>query len=269
MRWFEIALVLLTLITGLVWLVDKLWWRKARAARAGLLDEKEPLIVDYSRAFFPVLAIVLGLRSFVAEPFRIPSSSMMPSLLVGDFILVNKFAYGLRLPVNNAKVVPLGEPKRGDVVVFRPPHHPDEDWIKRIVGLPGDTIAYRDDTVYINGQPLQYRKVGAYIGAGPGREASGATLLTEDLPGRPHPVLERNGTPYFLQGEGEWKVPPGQYFVMGDNRDNSEDSRFWPEDAHFLPEENLRGKAFLIWLNCSNWFCRDSFDASRIGDRIQ
>ncbi len=267
MRWFEIALVVLTLFSGLVWLVDKLWWRKARAARAGLLEDKEPLIVDYSRAFFPVLAIVLGLRSFVAEPFRIPSSSMMPSLLIGDFILVNKFAYGLRLPITNTKFLPLGEPKRGDVVVFRPPHHPDEDWIKRIIGLPGDTVAYRDNTVYINGQPLQYRKVGIYAGTGQGMEASGATLLTEELPGRPHPVLEREDMPYFLQGEGEWKVPPGQYFVMGDNRDNSEDSRFWPQGAHFLPEQNLRGKAFLIWMHWDR--SAGGVDFHRIGDRIQ
>ena len=267
MRWFEIALVVLTLLTGQVWLVDKLWWRKARAARAGLLEDKEPLIVDYSRAFFPVLAIVLGLRSFVAEPFRIPSSSMMPSLLIGDFILVNKFAYGLRLPITNTKFLPLGEPKRGDVVVFRPPHHPDEDWIKRIIGLPGDTVAYRDNTVYINGQPLQYRKVGIYAGTGQGMEASGATLLTEELPGRPHPVLEREDMPYFLQGEGEWKVPPGQYFVMGDNRDNSEDSRFWPQGAHFLPEQNLRGKAFLIWMHWDG--SAGGVDFHRIGDSIQ
>ena len=265
MRWFEIALVVLTLFSGLVWLVDKLWWRKARAARAGLLDDKEPLVVDYARAFFPVLAIVLGLRSFVAEPFRIPSSSMMPSLLIGDFILVNKFAYGLRLPITNTKFLPLGEPRRGDVVVFRPPHHPDEDWIKRIIGLPGDTVAYRDNTVYINGQPLQYRKVGIYAGTGQGMEASGATLLTEELPGRPHPVLEREDMPYFLQGEGEWKVPPGQYFVMGDNRDRSDDSRFWGT----LPESQLRGRAFLIWLNCEGWFCTGNFDVSRIGNRIQ
>jgi len=267
MRWFEIALVVLTLFTGLVWLVDKLWWRKARSARAGLLDAREPVLVDYSRAFFPVLALVLGLRSFIAEPFRIPSSSMMPSLLVGDFILVNKFAYGLRLPITNAKFLPLGEPKRGDVVVFRPPHHPDEDWIKRIIGLPGDTVAYRDNTVYINGQPVQYRKIGTYTGTGQSSEASGAILLTEDLPGRSHPVLEREDMPYFLQGEGEWKVPPGQYFVMGDNRDNSEDSRFWPEGAHFLPERNLRGKAFLIWMHWDR--SAGGVDFHRIGDRIQ
>ena len=124
MIWFETILVVLTLGTGLVWLLDKLFLAKRRAARAGLLDTKEPLLIDYSRAFFPVLAAVLFLRSFVAEPFRIPSSSMMPSLLIGDFILVNKFAYGLRLPITNKKFVSIGEPRRGDVVVFRPPHHP-------------------------------------------------------------------------------------------------------------------------------------------------
>src|SRR6476619_4894631 len=150
MVWFETILVVLILLTGIIWLGDKLFFAKRRKLEAGLIEPKEPLLVDYSKAFFPVLAVVLGLRSFVAEPFRIPSSSMMPSLLIGDFILVNKFAYGLRLPITNTKFLPLGEPKRGDVVVFRPPHHPDEDWIKRIIGLPGDTIAYRDNTVYIN-----------------------------------------------------------------------------------------------------------------------
>ena len=153
MVWFETALVVLTFFTGIVWLLDRLFFAKRRAARAGLLEAKEPVVVDYSRAFFPVLAVVLILRSFVAEPFRIPSSSMMPSLLIGDFILVNKFAYGLRLPINNHKVIEVGEPERGDVVVFRPPHHPDQDWIKRVIGLPGDTVAYRDNTVYVNGEP--------------------------------------------------------------------------------------------------------------------
>ena len=130
---------------------------------------QEPVLVDYSRAFFPVLAIVLVLRSFVAEPFRIPSSSMMPTLLIGDFILVNKFAYGLRLPINNKKFVAIGEPERGDVVVFRPPHHPDQDWIKRVIGLPGDTIAYRDNTVFVNGVPLKYQQIGELCRQGAGR----------------------------------------------------------------------------------------------------
>ena len=262
MRWFEIALVALTLFTGVVWLLDKLFLAKRRADRAGLLEPREPVVVDYAKAFFPVLAVVLGLRSFVAEPFRIPSSSMMPSLLIGDFILVNKFAYGLRLPITNQKFIAIDDPKRGDVVVFKPPQHPDQDWIKRVIGLPGDTIAYHDDTVFVNGKPLRYQIVGRFIGKGQGMEMTGARLLTEDLPGRPHPVLERDDTPFFIQGEGQWTVPPGNYFVMGDNRDNSEDSRFWG----FLPEADLRGKAFLIWMSWDR--SAGGVDFNRIGSRI-
>lgn len=261
MRWFEIALVVLTLFTGLVWLLDKLVLAKRRAARQGLLDDgKEPVVVDYSKAFFPVLAVVLILRSFVAEPFRIPSNSMMPTLLTGDFILVNKFTYGLRLPINNHKFIALGEPERGDVVVFRPPHHPEQDWIKRVVGLPGDRVSYHDNQVTVNGQLLPYVPVGVYQGKGNGTEMTGAEELREDLLGREHSVLERTNMPYLDQGEGEWVVPPGHYFVMGDNRDNSEDSRYWG----FLPEGNLRGKAFLIWMNIDG-----GVDTSRIGTRIK
>src|SRR5688500_18568217 len=209
MKWFEIALVALTLASGLVWLLDRWFFARRRAERAGLVEPKEPMVVDYSRAFFPVLAVVLVLRSFVAEPFRIPSSSMMPSLLIGDFILVNKFAYGLRLPITNRKFVEIGEPQRGDVAVFRPPHHPDQDWIKRVIGLPGDTVAYRDNTVYVNGKPFRYRDEGRYAGKGRGIDMTGAHLLIEQLPGNPHPILERDDQPYCAQGEGEWTVPEG------------------------------------------------------------
>ncbi|WP_133479955.1 signal peptidase I [Cognatilysobacter segetis] len=265
MRWFEIILVALTLVSALIWLADKLFLARRRAAREGLLEAgDEPLLVDYAKSFFPVLAAVLVLRSFVAEPFRIPSNSMMPTLLTGDFILVNKFSYGLRLPITNAKVVPIGEPNRGDVVVFKPPHHPEQDWIKRIIGLPGDRIAYRDHQLFLNGQPVQVQPVGVYQGVGNGAEMTGAEEMTEALPTRPHRVLERTDL-IRADGQGEWVVPPAHYFVMGDNRDNSEDSRYWG----FLPEANLRGKAFLIWLNCEGWFCSGAFDASRIGNTIQ
>lgn len=264
MRWFEIILVVLTLLTGLIWLLDKLFLARARAARSGLLEVREPIVVDYARAFFPVLAAVLVLRSFVAEPFRIPSSSMMPSLLIGDFILVNKFSYGLRLPITNDVFVRIGRPGRGDVAVFRPPHHPEQDWIKRVVGLPGDTIGYRNHALTINGKPVAYRRIGNYVGSGPGADMTGALLSAEELPGRPHPMLSRLDGAFAIQGDGEWKIPEGQYFVMGDNRDNSEDSRFWG----FLPEKNLRGKAFVIWLNCAGWLCKDSFEPGRIGSRI-
>jgi signal peptidase I len=262
MRWFEIALVVLTLFTGAVWLLDKLFLSKRRFAREGLVEAREPVVVDYSKAFFPVLAIVLILRSFVAEPFRIPSSSMMPSLLIGDFILVNKFAYGLRLPITNQKFVPIGEPERGDVVVFRPPHHPDQDWIKRVIGLPGDTVSYRDHVLSVNGEPVDYRTVGRYVGKGRGTDMTGATLLAEELPGRTHPILTREDLPFMMQGEGEWTVPQGSYFVMGDNRDNSEDSRFWGT----LPEANLRGKAFLIWMHWDR--SAGGVDFSRMGSQI-
>ena len=263
MKWFELGLVVLTFASGITWLLDRLFFARRRAQRAGLLEEKEPILVDYARAFFPVLFVVLILRSFIAEPFRIPSSSMMPTLLIGDFILVNKFSYGIRLPVTNRKVVALGEPERGDVVVFRPPHHPDQDWIKRVVGLPGDVVSYRDNTVYVNGQSFGYGAPEQYVGAGRGSDMTGAGLIEETMPGRTHQVLETRRPGMLDPGEGEWRVPEGEYFVMGDNRDRSDDSRFWGT----LPESQLRGKAFLVWMNLDSsapgWI-----DWSRIGSRI-
>jgi signal peptidase I len=270
MRWFEIALVSLTFLTGIIWLLDKLFFAKRRREGGLLAEGTEPVVVDYSRAFFPVLAFVLILRSFVAEPFKIPSSSMMPTLLIGDFILVNKFAYGLRLPITNDKVVEVGEPARGDVVVFRFPGRSEADpnrgtdYIKRVIGLPGDTVSYRDNQLTINGVAVQYAPLGEYVGKGPGAPMTGASLLREDLPGRSHEVLEITQVLHD-EAEGEFTVPQGEYLVMGDNRDQSDDGRSWGT----LPEHYLRGKAFMIWLNCSGWVCKDSFDASRIGDSIE
>lgn len=268
MLWFETALVVLAALTGVIWLLDSLLFARARRARvvaAGATDNArtEPVVVEYARSFFPVILIVLLLRTFVAEPFRIPSSSMMPTLLIGDFILVNKFAYGLRLPITKQKVVEIGEPERGDVVVFRPPHHPDQDWIKRVIGLPGDQIAYRDETLYINGTAIERQPAGIYVGVGSGRDMSGARKFVELLPNQQHPILQRGAIPFFVRGEGSWIVPAGHYFVMGDNRDNSEDSRFWG----FMPEQNLVGRAFMIWMS---WDGDGSgVDFSRIGDTIR
>lgn len=271
----ELMLVVGVLLTGAVWALDKWLWAPARR-RQVMLDAsaaggaqgtavgeaegyKEPWYVEYSKSFFPVLLIVLVLRSFVVEPFRIPSGSMMPTLLVGDFILVNKFAYGLRLPVLTTKVVEMGEPERGDVVVFRFPRNPAEDYIKRVVGLPGDRIAYYNKVVYVNGKPMEQTPLGTYHGVGSGSVMDGAEIREEQLEDVRHQILVRPGR---LNVEGEYVVPPGHYFVMGDNRDNSNDSRFWG----YVPEENLVGKAFLIWLN---WDIKGGlFDPSRIGDRI-
>ena len=267
MRWFEIALVTLTLVTAVFWLLDRFVLRKRRA-EAGLLGEEDvPWYVDYSNAFFPVLLAILILRSFIAEPFRIPTGSMIPTLKIGDFILVNKFAYGLRLPVTNSKVVPIGLPERGDVVVFRYPgmgqDDPDAgiDFVKRVVGMPGDRVAYHRGVLTINGEPVQYRVEGPVdIRSGDIGIALPGMLANEKLGEHEHQVqnfvqsLEAGG-----MGDGEFDVPAGHYLVMGDNRDNSLDGRFWG----MLPEENLRGKAFLVWMNWNR-----GIDFSRIGERI-
>lgn len=271
---FALLLVLGVLITGLIWGVDA--WVFAPRRRQAILEgagggggeaaepkappaPKEPLLVEYARSFFPVLLIVLLLRSFLVEPFRIPSGSMIPTLLVGDFILVNKFAYGIRLPVLNTKVIPIGEPHRGDVVVFRYPENPSLDYIKRIVGLPGDTIAYYDKTVYVNGKPVPQQVAGGY-GKGPGHDMY--SLRLEKLGKVEHPILLNTAAPNINMSPVT--VPKGMYFAMGDNRDNSRDSRSWG----FVPEENLVGEAFLIWMN---WDSEDGggITWSRIGHVIR
>lgn len=255
---FAAFLVLATVFAGVVWLIDHLAFAKKRKQA----DRKEPILVEYARSFFPVLLVVLVLRSFIAEPFRIPSNSMMPTLLTGDFILVNKFAYGIRLPAIDTKVIPIGEPERGDVVVFRYPKDPTQDYIKRVVGLPGDVVAYRDKVLTVNGERVVTVPDSTFVGVGSGREMTGAKLHHEQLGTRDHLILVDPRIQRGHIGEGSWTVPPGHYFAMGDNRDNSEDSRYWG----FVPEENLVGKAFFIWMN---WDGKNGgVDFSRIGTVI-
>jgi signal peptidase I len=267
---FATILTLAVMVTGLIWLVDAVWLGPRRRPRIEELraqgaDEAKlkrvrqgPLIVEYARAFFPVLLVVLLIRSFLVEPFRIPSGSMMPTLLVGDFILVNKFSYGIRLPVLNAKVLSIGEPRRGDVVVFRFPDNPSVDYIKRVVGLPGDLIGYYDKVLYVNGQRQPQQLIGPYDGAEV-QLVPNSMLRKEDLTGVNHRILLQ---PWKPSMEGQFRVPDGRYFVMGDNRDNSNDSRYWGT----VPEENLVGKAFLVWMNWSS--ANGGVDAKRIGTSI-
>jgi signal peptidase I len=273
---FALLLLILTALTGLLSLIDRLLLRPTRQLRVRELDGmtalspderaararnamKEPLAIEYARSFFPVLLAILLFRSFVAEPFKIPSGSMMPTLLVGDFILVNKFAYGMRLPVANTKILDIGEPRRGDVFVFRYPKNPKENYIKRVVGLPGDEITYRNKTLFVNGQQIAQTPLGPYVGPpSDGRSMADAQVKQENLAGVEHRIME---IPQAWNGhEGTWQVPPGQYFAMGDSRDNSEDSRMWG----FVPEENLVGPAFVIWMNID-----DGIGFSRIGTLIK
>ncbi len=267
---FAAILVSLAALTGVIWLVDALFFAKARVsaqATAGagsggavtVDPPKEPLIVEYARSFFPVIFIVLVIRSFIAEPFRIPSGSMMPTLLIGDFILVNKFSYGIKLPVLDLKVIPNGEPERGDVVVFRYPKNMSEDYIKRVVGLPGDTVEYRGKRLWVNGEEVVAQPRGRYVGVRSGRGSTGDELREEKLGEVAHSILIKPNARFGGEAEGSWTVPEGHYFVMGDNRDDSQDSRFWG----FVPERNLVGKAFVVWMNWD-----DGIDFGRIGTVI-
>jgi signal peptidase I len=266
---FALLFTLLTALSGAIWLLDALLFAPARKrAIAAGEERREPVLVEYSRSLFPVILIILLVRSFLGEPYRIPSKSMMPNLLIGDFILVNKYAYGLRLPVLDTKVVAVGEPKRGDVIVFHPPMAPNEVWIKRVIGLPGDTIAYDNYQLSINGKPVPTEPVGPYIGQASGRTETGEQVLRESLPERAHTVLSQNRLPRDQDGDGVWKVPAGCYFMMGDNRDDSTDSRFWPRYGYSscLLERNIVGKAVLVWMNF-DWDAR-KMDSSRIGTII-
>jgi signal peptidase I len=237
-------------VTGAVWLLEIAVLAKRRAK-----DGRQPWWVEYSVSFFPVILIVFMLRSFLVEPFKIPSSSMVPTLLVGDFILVNKFTYGIRLPVINKKIVALNNPARGDVMVFRYPDDPSLDYIKRVVGLPGDRIEYRNKRLTINGQLVQVRQLDDYLARERMQfsrrfvETLGGVdheiLLEDDAPASVMPTRAAAGNCNYNSSGLACTVPPGHYFMMGDNRDNSSDSRVWG----FVPDENIVGKAFFIWLN--------------------
>jgi signal peptidase I len=262
---FSFYLFVAVVVTGLIWLLDKFIFEKKRNQVVQSASDshqgveisskaKEPVIVEYSKSFFPVLLIVFLLRGFIVEPFRIPSGSMLPSLYIGDFILVNKFAYGIRLPVVNKKIIDLSEPERGDVVVFRYPRDPNLDYIKRIIGLPGDHIAYYNKVLYVNGKPIEREFVGPYKGPG----QTYANEYKEKLEGAEHDILLLPARPNNLQGE--YIVPEGMYFAMGDNRDNSNDSRVWGP----VPEKNLVGKAFMVWMHYSN-----EWHFERIGNIIK
>ncbi len=252
---FALLLVVLTAFTGLVYGIDRLFFAKRRLARRGV-NAPEPTLVEYCRSFFPVILFVLLIRSFLAEPFRIPSGSMMPTLLVGDFILVNKFAYGIRLPVLNKTVIEVGRPLRGDVAVFKfPGDGPNDkkagtDYIKRVIGVPGDVIEFRDNIILVNGIAVAQQPKGSYPGVGERPDMVGWDVKIESLPGREHDILQRPGPAYAPWFKDRWEVGPDEYFVMGDNRDNSVDSRFWG----MVPEANLVGRAFFIWANWDSEF---------------
>jgi len=272
---FPLILVALVFGSGLLWLLDALLlapgrrrvlaelretypgWATEGSADASRFqaaaDEnaREPVVVEYARSFFPVLLVVFVLRSFLVEPFQIPSSSMVPTLQVGDYILVNKYTYGIRLPVVRTKVVDLNEPERGDVMVFFPPHMNDTYFIKRVVGLPGDTISYRSKQIFVNGE-LVAREVAPAVGDVPARyrfsreqlgESGHMMQVDSEIPARDFTVV----------------VKPGHYFMMGDNRDNSSDSRIWGQ----VPERDIVGKAFAIWMHWDSLLSLPSF--SRVG----
>ncbi|MCB5205654.1 signal peptidase I [Methylovorus mays] len=246
---FALFMVVILAVTGLIWLLDILVLKKRRPA-----GKADPVLVEYSKSFFPVILVVFMIRSFVVEPFKIPSASMMPTLIAGDFILVNKFIYGLRVPILNNTFLDIRHPQRGEVFVFHYPKDPSIDYIKRVVGVPGDKIAYRDKQLYINGKKLDVNYADDYQYVGSGLSMVVTKRYQEQLGEHKHDILLEEEKPSL---DGEVEVPPGHYFAMGDNRDNSNDSRFWG----FVPEENLVGKAFFIWWNFDNF--------GRIGNTIQ
>jgi signal peptidase I len=287
---FALLLFLATVVTGVYWVAERLWYLPRRRRAAEALDQqagrREPVLgapgaptqdrtelaearqrilaqpwwLDWTAGLFPVILAVFVLRSFLFEPFKIPSGSMIPTLLVGDLILVNKFTYGLRLPVLNTRLTEGTPPKRGDVMVFRYPPKPSLDYIKRVVGVPGDEVAYLNKKLTINGQPVPVRRLADFFDADQMRYFN---QYEETLGEKTHRLLNDDDRPGFIPGAENFpfkqncrysvegvvcKVPEGHYFMMGDNRDNSLDSRYWG----FVPDRNIVGKAFLIWMNFGN-----------------
>ncbi|KWI94486.1 S26 family signal peptidase [Burkholderia ubonensis] len=287
---FALILFVLVALTGVAWVADKMVFlpQRRRAAdaavdafdqqqsridkrfadenavqtRSKLRDEKlrQPWWLEYTASFFPVILAVFVVRSFIVEPFKIPSGSMVPTLLVGDFILVNKFDYGLRMPVTNTKLTQGRPLERGDVVVFRYPKDESVDYIKRVIGLPGDTVAYQDKQLTINGKPVPETPLADYFDE---ERQNYAKQFEESVGGRKNAILNNPAVPPFVMGAYDYpyrdnctynsrgvicKVPAGHYFMMGDNRDNSADSRYWG----FVPDQNIVGRAFFIWMNFSD-----------------
>ncbi|MCW8196460.1 signal peptidase I [Proteobacteria bacterium 005FR1] len=278
---FPLILVILVFVTGAIALFDWLFLAKQRREAAAVVDKqfagaeagdekqqkareaaratalREPAPVEYAKSFFPVLAIVLVLRSFIVEPFQIPSESMVPTLEVGDFILVNKFTYGLRLPVVRTKFIDVSDPERGDVMVFFPPGE-SRYFIKRVVGLPGDEISIFNNQLTINGELVDQKLLGEEPARNRGEfcsRAGGKYLLAEEELGQGGHLMRKCTVAGSLGREGFWIVPEGHYFMMGDNRDNSSDSRDWGS----VPEDRIVGKAFAIWMHWESLFSLPSF----------
>ena len=240
---FALALFIALIVSGAIIYWDRFFGAQRRASRAGAdSTAKLPWLVEYSRAFFPVILVVFLLRSFVVEPFRIPSGSMLPSLYIGDFILVSKFQYGIRLPIINTRVIPIAEPERGDVMVFRFPRDSATNFIKRVIGIPGDVVTYRGKRLAINGHPVTTEKTDLTSWSDSNQPTDQMVGFFETIDDSVHTIL----TDGRRQGRSiRVVVPPGQYFVMGDNRDHSNDSRYWG----FVPESHIVGKAFFVWFS--------------------
>jgi signal peptidase I len=286
---FALILFVLTIVTGVIWFLDVFYLAKQRRARADAalmaFDERnrqlkaggikvddngraaleaemlrQPTWIEYSGSFFPVIALVFFLRSFLYEPFKIPSSSMVPTLVVGDLILVNKFTYGIRLPIINKKIIEVNQPQRGDVMVFKYPKDPSLDYIKRVIGVPGDKIVYKNKRLTVNGNEVSYQPLPDYLDE---QQLTYSKQYLEKLNGVAHKILNDDRAPGYVANPDPFQyrelcsyntegfactVPSGHYFMMGDNRDNSLDSRYWG----FVADENIVGKAFFVWMNLGN-----------------